>query len=776
MRLLLAPVVNLFKLLWALLFLPLRALGAGKGPQWVRFRLSGELPFRRAPSRDLSRFWRRPDPAAVLSIESLRRQLRRLAGDPKLRGVVFEVDGLTVSPAAREALLRLFDSLRAAGKEVVGCGVTVSNAEYELLCRTDRIILPAAGRVDLVGFSAELSAIGGALDQFGVKAHFLRRGDYKTAPELFTRQDISEIQRRTVEGLLDERYEALVRAVSIGRKLSPDEVRARIDEGPYSARRALSAGLVDVLGSEAELPWLLARPDDPQREGKPEAKVGTFGAWAASRVWPQIAWRRIRRRPAVGVVSINGMIAEGKGGTAPAGPVVAGSVSVISALQAAGKDPRVPAVVLYVNSPGGSAPASEMILDAVKRLSEKKPVVAYFDRVAASGGYMALCGAQEVWGGPGALVGSIGVFAGKFELSGLFARLGVHRELITRGRNAGFTSPSRGFTDDERRSMEREIEETYQSFLEIVASARGRPKEEIHPRGEGRVFSSERAMQEGLIDHVGSFEDALRRALELASARGEGKSKVPRPDEDLDVALFGTRPPRSGLLGLLRRLQGVHLLALDDGLLGLSRTLLLLVLAFAAGCHPFAAKPPSPERTAREYAAALREGRLDDAHRHAEGLDADAFRARYADDEARVVRAEQLERAFHPNAEQQLRAGEVRMERDGQGQWRIRETPPPPDAVQSLGAFLEASADGDFTRAWSLLSAPLRARYTPERLAEDFARAPLAKERLDRARAALQAGSTRVVVEGDEAWLPLGEGRAVRLVREAEGWRVSALE
>ncbi len=576
MRLLLAPLLNLFKLLWTVLFLPLRAIGAGKGPRWVRFRLSGDLPFRRAPARDF-RFWRKTDPAAVHSIESLRRQLRRLASDEKLRGVIFEVDGLSVSPARRDALVRLFDVLRRAGKEVVGYGGSVSNAEYELLCRTDRIILPAAGRVDLVGFSAELSAIGGALEQFGVKAHFIRRGDYKTAPELFTRSDISEIQRRTIEGLLDERYEALVSAISAGRKLSPEEVRQRIDEGPYSAKRALAAGLVDVLGSEADLPKLLARPDDPPRPGtdedKPEVRVGTFGAWAASRLWPEIAWRRVKRRPAVGVVSINGMIAEGKGGTMPAGPVVAGQVSVVSALEAAAKNPMVPAVVLYVNSPGGSAPASEMILDAVKRLSVKKPVVAYFDRVAASGGYMALCGAQEIWGGPGALVGSIGVFAGKFDLSGLFERFGIHRTLITRGRNAGFTSPSRGFTDDERASMEREIEETYQSFLEIVAGARGRTKEEIHLRGEGRVFSSERGAEEGLIDRVGSFEDALRRALELAAERSAATGKkavtVPPPEGDIDVALFGAKPPRSGLMGLLRRLQGTHLFALDDALFGI---------------------------------------------------------------------------------------------------------------------------------------------------------------------------------------------------------------
>ncbi len=561
MRVVVALLVNLFKLLWAALWLPLRLLTGGKGPVWVRFRLSGELPFRRAPRRGLPSF-RKADPASVPSVEVLRRQLRRLCTDPNLRGVVFEIDGLEVSPAVRESLVDLFDEVRRAGKQVVGFGVTVSNAEYELLCRTDRILIPAAGRVDLVGFAAELSAIGQGLSHLGVKAQFLRRGDYKTAPELFTRSDISEINRGTVEALLDERYGRLVDAIASGRKLSPDEVRARIDEGPYSARRALAAKLVDGHGSDADLPTLLARPDDtPGRdEGKPEVRVGSFGRWEASRRVPAVQWRPLRRRAVVGLVTVNGMIAEGRGGTMPAGPVVAGSVTVVNALKAAERNPLVPAVVLYVTSPGGSAPASEMILDAVRRVAAKKPVVAYFDKVAASGGYMAVCGAKEIWAGPGALAGSIGVFAGKFDLSGLFDRLGVHRTLITRGRNAGFTSPSRGFTDDERVSMEREIEETYQAFLEIVAQARGRTKEEIHQRGEGRVFSAARALEEGLVDSVGSFEDACRRALELA-----GK---PAPVE-FDVAQFGAKPPRSGLLALLGRLSGSHLFALDDRFLRL---------------------------------------------------------------------------------------------------------------------------------------------------------------------------------------------------------------
>ncbi len=201
-------------------------------------------------------------------------------------------------------------------------------------------------------------------------------------------------------------------------------------------------------------------------------------------------------------------------------------------------------------------------------------------------------------------------------------------------------------------------------------------------------------------------------------------------------------------------------------------TLLLAVSALASGCRTMQ-EVPAHERAAREYAKALREGRIDDAHRHVEGVEAEAFRSRYADPAAREARAKEIDDAFSTDAAQELRAGSVTLQQQGDGVWRVQEAPPAADAARTLGEFLDASAAADFARAWSLLAAPLRARYSPERLAQDFAAEPGAQDRLSRARAAAQ---TSPVIEGDEARWPLGEGRAVRLVREGDGWRVAALE
>jgi protease-4 len=226
---------------------------------------------------------------------------------------------------------------------------------------------------------------------------------------------------------------------------------------------------------------------------------------------------------------------------------MAGSDVAVKALRAAARDRRSKAVVLYVASPGGSALASELILEAVQRVAKKKPVIAFVDRVAASGGYMAALGAKEIWATPHAIVGSIGVFAGKFDASGLLEKLGIHRTMIVRGANAGIFSPSRGFTEHERASMEAEVEEIYQTFLEFVAKGRGRTKEEIHALAEGRVYSGTRALGVGLVDKTGGFEEACRHAMTLA--------KVPA-EQRFDIHIHGGADRRFSLLKLL--LGGSH--------------------------------------------------------------------------------------------------------------------------------------------------------------------------------------------------------------------------
>ncbi|WP_375764860.1 signal peptide peptidase SppA [Archangium gephyra] len=538
MRFLVIPLINLLVLLRVLLGLPFRLLGARGRPAYVRFRLAGDPPYRERPRRSRLPLGLggqgRPEPATVTSLEGFRKALELLAKDVKVKGILLVLEDLEVPPAKREVLVKLLGDFRAAGKRVVAWAVSVDNLGYQVMCAADEVLLSPAGRLDMVGFAAEATAIGEGLGRLGVKAHFFRRGAYKTAPELFTHAHVSDIQRQTIESFLDERYVDLVDSVARGRRRTPEEVRAWIDSGPYSAKRAAAAGLIDGTCDEAELP---ARLGGQKEEDEDEEGVESMPMYLARLPWPPVRWRPLRPRPRLGVVPISGMIVPGKGSPGRA----AGSDTVVKALRAAGRNRSVKAVVLYVASPGGSAVASELILEAVQRVAKKKPVIAFVDQVAASGGYMAALGAKEIWATPHAVLGSIGVFAGKFDTSELMEKLGVHRTLITRGQTAGIFSSSRGFTEHERALMEGEMEETYQAFLEHVAKARGRTKEEIHALGEGRVFSGTRALGVGLVDKMGGFEEACRHAMTLAKV----------PAERFDLQTYGGGDRGFSLLKLL---------------------------------------------------------------------------------------------------------------------------------------------------------------------------------------------------------------------------------
>ncbi len=551
MRILFALIQNLLLVVLASLGLPFRWLKSRRCPSHVRFVLRGDPPYRALAQWRWWPFAKR-DSAEVRSLFALREQLAILAKDPRVRGAVFHVDRLQLTPAKTDAIAELFQAFRAKGKEVIGYARHAGNSEYEVLCAADRILLSPAGRLELAGYAAAATALSAGLERLGISAQLVRRGDYKTTPEIFTHAEISPIHRQTVEHLLDLRFQSLLARISRGRRLTAEQARRKVDQGPYSAKRALAEGLCDGLSREEDLAAFLGMGNKRRRGPSAEEPVPHFASYRRALVFAPVNFRPLARPPRLAVVPVQGLIAEGEGGRLPVGPEIAGSEGVVGALRAARRDHRTTALLLYVNSPGGSALASELILDEVRRTAKAKPVVAYFDRVAASGGYMAALGATEIWGAPEALAGSIGVFGGKFEMSRLLDRLGVRRELITRGDNAALSSPSRPFTEIERRTMELEIEEAYQDFLERVSVARGKSKEEIHARAEGRVYSGSEALQAGLIDRIGEFEQACRRALELAKA----------PGDRFEVAVHPPARRRIPLMRLMREAQRTGVFAL----------------------------------------------------------------------------------------------------------------------------------------------------------------------------------------------------------------------
>jgi protease-4 len=536
LRLLFASVVNLLLLVVVLFRLPVRLFRGGRPPAYVRFVIEGDPPYRSIRRWNWRRL-RRPR-SRVQALEVFRRQLDRLAAEPRVKGIVLEVKPLGMPPAKRLLVAQWLRAFRTSGKEVVGFAIAPGNDEFALLCAADRVVLPRPGRLSLDGFLLEATAIGGALERLGVRAEFVRRGEFKTAPEIFTRADLSPNRRALIEALLDDRHGELVEAVTTGRRLDAAVATERVDHGPYSAERALAAGLVDALADETELPALLGMPTPEHGPGK----VPDYAAFGRTRWVPPDRWRRMRARPRLAVVPVAGVIADGEG-SAPPRPPVAGAETLLTGLREARDDAHCPAVLLYVDSPGGSALASERISDEVQRLAARKPVVAYTDRVSASGGYLVSLGAGEIWAGPQAVVGSIGVFAGKFDASGLLGRLGIQRTAFTRGEHAGMGTLSRGMTDAERAALEVEVEEIYRRFVDRVARSRKMEGPAVLARAEGRVFTAHRALAEGLLDRLGTFEEAAARALELAGVTAPA----------FDMVAHGLPPARFDLASLLTR-------------------------------------------------------------------------------------------------------------------------------------------------------------------------------------------------------------------------------
>ena len=275
------------------------------------------------------------------------------------------------------------------------------------------------------------------------------------------------------------------------------------------------AGLADGVCYGDELATRLAT------EGQKKARLAPWAGYRATRREP-IDWKPVlRRQRLVAVVPVRGLITEGESRILATGGRVAGARSVAESLEVAREEPSVKAVVLHVDSRGGSPLASDLIWREVRRTAEKKPVVAFLDSVAASGGYYVAAGASRIVASPAVLTGSIGVIAALFDVSGLLEKVGVTREILARGENAALGTPSRAPTEGERAAMDRDLDEIYADFIARVAEGRGMDEAEVARRAEGRVYTGIRAEKVGLVDELGGFEDAVARALELAGIAPE---------------------------------------------------------------------------------------------------------------------------------------------------------------------------------------------------------------------------------------------------------------
>ncbi len=444
-------------------------------------------------------------PAATLfsapeeSYLDLIRRIDTAARDSRVRGILLRIESSAFSMAQVEELRGLIKKARSRGKPVVAwLGGDVSNGEYLLASACDKVYVHPAGGLELIGLSAEIQYFKGALDLVGVEAQYAKRADYKSGPEPMTRTGSSDPAREQMDALVDDLFATLVTGIAEGRGRSTEEVKALIDAGPYSASEAVAKGLVDGAFYPDELREELEGdfPGDYTLADRYGLDVDTSG-WQPQR--------------AVAVVVVDGAIADGE--SSPGGlfgGAATGSKTVAKALEDAAEARSIKAVVLRVDSPGGSAFASDEIWRAVEKVKEAgKPVVVSMGGYAASGGYYVSAGADSIWAQPSTVTGSIGVYGGKINLDGLFDKVGINTEITARGRNASMFSMSRPMDSVEYAALDRLIGETYVQFKERVATGRSMTDEKVEEVARGRVWSGARAKGNGLVDSHGGFFDAI---------------------------------------------------------------------------------------------------------------------------------------------------------------------------------------------------------------------------------------------------------------------------
>lgn len=499
----------------------------------------GGLPFRRT---------------AVLDLLELSALLRWAAEDEQVQAVVLLVEPLDAGWARVQHLRRSIQALRGAGKYVLAYLTQAGTREYCVASVADAVAIAPAGHLTVTGLAAETLFFKGALDKLGVEAQVSQAGCYKSAGEPFTRTSLSEPHREMLNSLLDDLYDQIVEGIATCRGLPKTRVRELVDQGLFLPREAHAAGLIDQIGYEDDIPdWLESHvrqsPRAP-RNGRLEirradphaAESDPHGPSTADEVVQSVdapAYRRRRRRllrrralrwPAyrLAYLSVAGTLTRGETEPGADGIRRTGSARVVRDLKQIRQDPGVAGVLVRVSSPGGSALAADLVWHALRQTAQDKPVVVSMGDVAASGGYYVALAGKTIFAEEGTLTGSIGVIAGKAVLRGLYTRLGLEKEILTRGRRAALFSDYQALGPAEQERMDVETHSFYRDFVEKTATCRSLSAASVHASAQGRVWSGRQALSRGLVDCIGGLDDALAELKRQAGIPDDGPVRIER--------------------------------------------------------------------------------------------------------------------------------------------------------------------------------------------------------------------------------------------------------
>jgi protease-4 len=516
------------------------------------------------------------------SLRELVKRLDKAARDPAVKAVVILPDAAAMGLGQVEEVRAEIAQIRGHDKEVYVHGDSLLMGQYVLACGASRISVVPTGTVMIPGLDGSSMHVRGLLDKIGVKPDFLTEGAYKSAAELFMREQPSPEADEMMNWLFDSLYSSFKDLIAKGRNADAAKVQALVDNGLYTSEQAKTAGLIDAVEHREDFEAMLKQKYgrnvvfDKKYGSENQTDVDFSSPFAFLKIWSQLlgaGQKNQSNQPAVGIVYVSGPIMEGKGQASPfAASAGAFSADVSAALEKAAADDSIRAVVLRIDSPGGSATASEIILDSTKRVKAKKPLVVSMGDVAGSGGYYVACAADTVFADATTLTGSIGVVAGKVATREMWNKIGVTFKEYKRGQNSGIFSSDDVFSDTERARMRSFMDETYGTFKKHVTDIRGdRLKKPIDDLAGGRVYTGKQALDLGLVDRLGTLSDAIAFAADSAKLKDYDVRVVPKPKNFLEQMSeqFSGDKDGSGHIGMtaggdsLLKLAAPYLQSLD---------------------------------------------------------------------------------------------------------------------------------------------------------------------------------------------------------------------
>ncbi|BBZ18428.1 signal peptide peptidase SppA [Mycolicibacterium gadium] len=489
------------------------------------------------------------DPLAMITVGNRPMVLRdavaaihRAADDSRVAGLIARVQLSAAAPGPVQELRDAISTFSDAKPSLAWAETYPGTLSYYLASAFREVWMQPSGTVGLVGFATGATFLRDALDKAGIEPQYIARGEYKSAPNRFTQNSYTDAHREADTRMIESLLAQVRQAVSASRGIEAAEVDALADRAPLLRDDAVTGRLVDRIGFRDEAYDRIAELVGASDDAPPRLYLSRYAKATASRPSPVPPVPGRKRKPAIAVVTLHGLIVSGRGGpqVLPFGDSSAGGDTIAAALREAAVDDSVSAIVLRVDSRGGMATASETVWrEVIKARDSGKPVVASMGAVAASGGYYVSMAADAIVANPGTITGSIGVVTGKLVARELKERLGVGSESVRTNPNADAWSINQPFTDAQHALVEAEADLSYSDFVERVAEGRKMTVDAVDAVARGRVWTGADALEHGLVDELGGFRTAVNRAKVLAGLH---------PDDDVRLVNY----PGSSLMDMLR--------------------------------------------------------------------------------------------------------------------------------------------------------------------------------------------------------------------------------